>query len=128
MVASQLSARCVRTNRLPVVASCKSRSAARPVPRGRRSSSAWTQTPLKRAVDIVVVMSERKSVNSVKAQFANLLREINRRMTRKGRYDVRFSLIGFGGSGVAEKAHLRPVNGEIFTQNIKELSKEIVRT
>jgi hypothetical protein len=94
----------------------------------RKFNSEWTQTPLKRAVDIVVVMSERKSVNSVKAQFANLLREINRRMTRKGRYDVRFSLIGFGGSGIAEKAHLRPVNGEIFTQNIKELSKEIVRT
>merc|ERR1711937_1097344 len=90
-------------------------------------NSEWTQTPLKRAVDIVVIMSERRSVNSVKNQFANLLREINRRMTRKQHYNVRYALIGFGGSGINEKAHIRPINGEIFG-NAKPLSKLISKT
>jgi len=93
----------------------------------RKFNSEWTQTPLKRAVDIVVIMSERKSVNSVKNQFANLLREINRRMTRKQHYNVRYALIGFGGSGINEKAHIRPINGEIFG-NAKPLSKLISKT
>jgi len=98
--------------------------------KGRKANSEWTQTPLKRAVDIVVVMSERKSVNSVKGQFANLLKEIHRRMVKKGRYNVRFALVGFGGNGINEKAHVRPIKGDIFVKSgqFKALSKLITQT
>jgi hypothetical protein len=91
---------------------------------GHKVGSSWTQKPLKRAVDVVVLVSERTTVGPVRNLFAKTVSNINLRLARTGYKNVRFALIGFGGHEEHEKAHIHPLNGKIFAK-MPALAKEI---
>jgi hypothetical protein len=91
---------------------------------GHQVGSSWTQKPLKRAVDVVVLVSERTTVGPVRNLFAKTVSNINLRLARTGYKNVRFALIGFGGHEEHEKAHIHPLNGKIFAK-MPALAKEI---
>lgn len=90
---------------------------------GHKVGSTWTQKPLKRAVDVVVLVSERTSVASARNNFIKVLANIYKRMIR-AEYNVKFALVGFGGHDVHEKAHTHPLNGQIFGK-MGALAKEL---
>jgi hypothetical protein len=73
----------------------------------------WTQKPLKRSIDVVVLVSERTAVAPAKGIFVKTLANIYKRMIKTG-FNARFALVGFGGHDVHEKAHVHPLEGEIF--------------
>merc|ERR1712142_889239 len=90
---------------------------------GHAVGSTWTQKPLKRTVDVVVMVSERTSVKSARNNFIKVLANIYKRLVRTG-YNAKFALVGFGGHDVHEKAHSHPLNGKIFG-GIGALAKEV---
>jgi len=75
--------------------------------------SSWTQKPLKRTVDVVIMVSERQRVAPAMNIFVKTLANIYKRMFKTG-FNARFALVGFGGHDVHEKAHVHPLNGQIF--------------
>ena len=91
---------------------------------GHKVGSSWVEKPLKRAVDVVVLVSERTTVGPVRNIFAKTVSNINLRLARTGYKNVRYALIGFGGHDVHEKAHIHPLNGKIFAR-LPALAKEI---
>lgn len=86
--------------------------------------SSWNQKPLKRSVDVVVLVSERRTVKkAARKTLVKTLANINKRLNA-GRYNTRFSLVGFGGNDIHERAHLHTLNGAQFSK-MNVLSKEL---
>ena len=70
--------------------------------------------PSSKDLDVVVMISERKKIRSMRRTIASLIVNVNRNMQLSG-HATRFALIGFGGHGVHESAHLHTPSGRIFT-------------
>lgn len=75
----------------------------------------FKQKPLKKALDIVILVSQKeaqkKYMNKSVNKFLNLLHSM---LKTKKKMNIKYAVVGFGGAGVAEEAHVKSYNKEAF--------------
>ncbi|XP_065673744.1 uncharacterized protein LOC100199505 isoform X2 [Hydra vulgaris] len=78
------------------------------------------------SVDVVMLVSDRVSGKDFKKQLMKIMIQVQQ-FLRVNKYDTRYALIGFGGKGVHESSHIRPIGtGDIFGSSddlLKEMKK-----
>ncbi len=82
----------------------------------------WVQ-PMKKDVDVVVLVSERKSVRKIRRTIATMLYYVNKDLEYKG-FNTKYAVIGFGGKGVNEKPHFLMRRGQFF-RNAAEMTSMV---
>jgi hypothetical protein len=93
--------------------------------RGREINEEWTQKPMKKAVDVVVMVSQNKNMMKMKKRIAATMYQLHRAL-KNDKLQVRFALIGFGGAGINKGAHIHPLRrGQTVFGYILDLNKEI---
>jgi len=91
---------------------------------GQRSiGSEWTTKNNGKQVDVVVMVSQRKTTKAYKKQIEKILSHLQKTF-KNDKMDTRYSLVGFGGEGIREKAHTYALSDKVFG-NIAELVREI---
>jgi len=84
----------------------------------------WIQKPSKN-VDIVFMMSQRRSVFSSRKQVSKLIANLQKSF-KLSNEKTRYALIGFGGKGIHERAHSHPLGkGVDVFGTAAELAREI---
>jgi len=75
--------------------------------KGRAVNEEWTQKSTK-SIDVVVMMSQHKNMLRLKKSVAATMMNLHK-LLKKGGFNVRYALVGFGGAGVHERAHSHPL-------------------
>lgn len=93
---------------------------------GQRSiGDKWTVKSKNNIVDVVVMISARNG--QPKRDITKVLQNLNQKM-KKNDYDVNYALIGFGGAGIHEEAHVHALGeGVDVFGNMNQLLNEIQR-
>ena len=73
----------------------------------------WIE-PVSKDVDVVVLMSKRAKSHKLRRTLAYSLFSINRRLAKRG-FNTRYALVGFGGNGMMEEAHVHTIGGNVFS-------------
>ena len=90
-----------------------------------KAGEKWVE-PVTKDVDVVVLVSERAIVQSMRRNIALSMFYLERRLNKQG-LNTRFALVGFGGDEVHEEPHLHTMGGNEFsdigtvTRKIKEM-------
>jgi len=83
---------------------------------GKKENSRWTVRPSSKKLDVVVLVSEHRDMQSgsVAEKIRALMDAITQRLRQSAGQDVRVALVGFSGSGVHKKAHTHTIGHEQF--------------
>merc|ERR1719462_1025417 len=73
--------------------------------KGRAINEEWTQKPTK-MIDVVVMVSQHENMNKMKRSIASTMLNLHKNLRTQGKFNVRYALVGFGGNGVHEAAHV----------------------
>jgi len=79
----------------------------------------FKQKPMKKALDVVILVSQKESQAKYMESFTDFLQNLHRMLKNKKKMIVRYAVIGFGGAGVSEEAHVKSFSKEAFG-NLKE--------
>ena len=74
---------------------------------------------MKKALDVVLLVSQKESQAKYMESFTDFLQNLHRMLKNKKKMIVRYAVIGFGGAGVSEEAHVKSFSKEAFG-NLKE--------
>ena len=85
----------------------------------------WIQKPVKGDVDVVVMVSQQKNLKISKSKMGKLLMRLQD-FLKLSNHKTRYSLIGFGGDGISERAHMQPLStGDNIFGNSFELARHM---
>lgn len=85
-------------------------------------NSEFKQKALKKTMDVVVLVSQRDAQNKMKKSFTKFMQQLNAMLKNSKKQNIRYSVVGFGGQGINEKAHVQPLGkGHDVFGSIKDL-------
>jgi len=92
---------------------------------GRQVNEEWIQKPT-RQIDVVVMASHHQNMSEVRNHIPSTLLHLHKNLRTQGKYNVRYALVGFGGRGVYEAAHVHALrNGRTIFGYIHDIRNEI---
>merc|ERR1711962_1785081 len=93
--------------------------------KGRAVNEEWTQKSTK-MIDVVVMVSQHANMNKMKKQIATTMLNLHKNLRTQGKFNVRYSLVGFGGKGIHEAAHVHALRrGQSIFGYIHDLRTEV---
>jgi hypothetical protein len=93
--------------------------------KGRAINEEWTQKPTK-MIDVVVMVSQHKNMNKMKRMIASTMLNLHKNLRTQGKFNVRYALVGFGGLGVHEAAHVHALRrGQSLFGYVHDLRTEV---
>lgn len=84
-----------------------------------KAGEEFKQKPLKKALDVVLLVSQKETSGKYRKSFQGFVETLHRMLKNKKKMKVQYAVVGFGGAGVAEEAHIKSVGKEYFG-NLKE--------
>lgn len=94
--------------------------------KGYEINSEFKQKALKNKMDVVVLVSQRQGQQKMRKNFNKFMRHLNAMLKNNKKQDIRYSVVGFGGQGIYERAHVQPLgDGFDVFGNINELIDEL---
>merc|ERR1712042_27844 len=92
---------------------------------GRQVNEEWIQKPT-RQIDVVVMASHHQNMSEIRKHIPSTLLHLHKNLRTQGKYNVRYALVGFGGRGVYEAAHVHALrNGRTIFGYIHDIRNEI---
>lgn len=93
--------------------------------KGKQINQVWTMKPTK-MIDVVVMVSQHTNMNKLKRPIAATMLNLHKNLRTQGKFNVRYALVGFGGSGVHEAAHVHALRrGASIFGYVHDLRTEI---
>jgi len=93
--------------------------------KGRAINEVWTQKSTK-MIDIVVMVSQHANMNKMKRSIASTMLNLHKNLRTQGKFNVRYALVGFGGAGVHEAAHVHALRrGQSIFGYVHDLRTEV---
>merc|ERR1719495_2611645 len=91
----------------------------------KKIGDSWQQNTSDKEIDVVVLVSQRRGTD--KHQIAKTLHSLQKTF-KANKFDSRYALVGFGGKGVHEEAHVHALgHGFGVFSNSNHLRKEIAK-
>merc|ERR1719466_203481 len=93
--------------------------------KGKVINQVWTVQPTK-MIDVVVMVSQHTNMNSLKKSMASTMLNLHKNLRTQGKFNVRYALVGFGGNGVHEAAHIHALRrGQSIFGYVHDLRTEM---
>merc|ERR1712142_1215696 len=93
--------------------------------KGKAINQVWTVKPTK-MIDVVVMVSQHTNMNKLKRPIAATMLALHKNLRTQGKFNVRYALVGFGGSGVHEAAHVHALRrGQSIFGYVHDVRTEI---
>merc|ERR1712142_268825 len=93
--------------------------------KGKAINQVWTVKPTK-MIDVVVMVSQHTNMNKLKKSMASTMLNLHKNLRTQGKFNVRYALVGFGGAGVHEAAHVHALRrGQSIFGYVHDVRTEI---
>ena len=81
-----------------------------------RIGDEFKQTPNKKALDVVIMVSQKESQASyMDSSMKKVFKLLHGMLKTKKKMNIKYAVIGFGGAGLAEEAHVKSFNKDHFS-------------
>jgi len=81
-----------------------------------RIGDEFKQTPNKKALDVVIMVSQKESqAGFMDSSMKKVFKLLHGMLKNKKKMNVKYAVIGFGGAGLAEEAHVKSFNKDHFS-------------
>jgi len=82
-----------------------------------RIGEEFKQKPSKKQMDVVVLVSQQESQRQYMDKSVNeFFKLLNRMLNKRNKLNVKYAVVGFGGAGIQEEAHVKSFNKHAFNK------------